>query len=151
MAEFRRRVTNTRTVPAVPPSPVASGKRRLIGKQQPDPLRRLFNEWNHPGLKRFKQALQRQNVSFTNAQVSDIVKGSAARQIFAPRQRVVGKVTSTAPDARWAADMLVFTSTPAREASGSFSQRKTSGVERYTRWLQHRTILPQSLLPFALS
>lgn len=53
-------------------------------------------------------------VSFTNVQVSDIVKGSAARQIFAPRQRFVWKVISTAPDARWAADMIFFTSTPSK-------------------------------------
>ena len=93
---------------------MASGKHRATGKQQPDPLRRFFDELNQPGLERFKQALRSQNAPFTNAQVSDIVKGSASRQIFAPRQRFVGKVTSTAPDARWAADMIVFTSTPSK-------------------------------------
>ena len=100
MAEPRRRVTGKRAAkpPAVSPSPpVASGKHRLTSERsapevlQPDPLRRLFDELNQPGLERFKQALRSRNVPFTNAQVSDIVKGSASRQIFAPRQRFVGR------------------------------------------------------------
>ena len=96
MTESRRRMTGKRAADPPAPSPVASGspsgaaKHRLTGKQQPDPLRRLFDELNQPGLERFKQALRSRNVPFTNAQVSDIVKGSASRQIFAPRQRFVG-------------------------------------------------------------
>ena len=88
--------------------------RRLTNKQTVDPVRRLFEDLNQPSEARLKTALRARGIPFTNEQVASIVKGSASRQIFAPRQRFVGKVTSTAPNARWAADMVVLTSTPSK-------------------------------------
>ena len=87
-------------------------KKRLTNKQAVDPIRRLFEDLNQPSEPRLKQALKARGIPFTNEQVSSIVKGSASRQIFAPRQRYVGKVTSTAPNLRWAADMVFMSSTP---------------------------------------
>ena len=88
--------------------------RRLTNKQTVDPVKRLFEDLNQPSEARLKTALRAKGIPFTNEQVAIIVKGSASRQIFAPRQRFVGKVTSTAPNARWAADMVVLTSTPSK-------------------------------------
>ena len=89
-------------------------KKRLTNKQAVDPIRRLFEDLNQPSEPRLKQALKARGIPFTNEQVSRIVKGSASRQIFAPRQRYVGKVTSTAPNLRWAAGMVFMTSTPSK-------------------------------------
>ena len=89
-------------------------KRRLTGKQPTDPVRRLFEDLNQPSEVRLKQALKARGISFTAEKVSAVVKGSASRQVFAPRQRFVGRITSTAQHARWAADMIVLTSTPSK-------------------------------------
>ena len=88
--------------------------RRLTNKQPVDPVRRLFEDLNQPSEVRLKQALRARGIPFTNEQVSAIVKGSASRQIFAPKQRYVGRVASEAPHARWAADIIFMTSTPSK-------------------------------------
>ena len=88
--------------------------RRLTNTQTVDPVKRLFEYLNQPSDARPKTALRARGIPFTNEQVASIVKGSASRQIFAPRQRFVGKVISTAPNARWTADMVVLTSTPSK-------------------------------------
>ena len=89
-------------------------RRRLTGKQAPDPLRRVFNELNQPGVQRFKQALRSRWIQFTDAEVSEIVRGSAARQLQAPRQRYEGKIASSAINQRWAADLIDYTARPAK-------------------------------------
>ena len=89
-------------------------RRRLTGKQAPDPLRRVFNELNQPGVQRFKQALRARGIAFTDAEVAEIVRGSAARQLQAPRQRYEGKIASSAINQRWAADLIDHTARPAK-------------------------------------
>ena len=69
---------------------------------------------NQPGETKLKQALRARNIPFTNEQVSNIVKGSASRQAFAPRPRSDGKVVSVKKNARWAADLVDFTAAPSK-------------------------------------
>ena len=77
--------------------------RRLTNKQPVDPVRRLFEDLNQPSEARLKQALRARQIRFTDEEVSTIVKGSTAKQVFAPKPRSDGKVVSTHKNARWAA------------------------------------------------
>ena len=64
---------------------------RLTTKTSLDPTRRLFEDLNQPSEARLKQALKARSIPYTNEQVSEIVKGSATRQVFQPKQKFVGK------------------------------------------------------------
>ena len=86
--------------------------RRLTNKQPVDPVRRLFEDLNQPSEARLKQALRARRIPFTDDQVANIVKGSTAKQIFAPKPRASGKVVSTHKNARWVADLVDMTATP---------------------------------------
>ena len=89
-------------------------QKRLTGKQPIDPLRRVFNELNQPSLERFKKALRSRGIPFTTQQVNDIVNRSTAKQIFAPKPRYEGRITSSGLNVRWAADVAHLTATPSR-------------------------------------
>ena len=89
--------------------------RRLTNKQPVDPIRRLFEDLNQPSEARLKQALRARQIPFTDEEVANIVKGSTAKQVFAPRPRADGKVVSTHKNARWAADLVDMTATPTKD------------------------------------
>ena len=89
--------------------------RRLTNKQPVDPVRRLFEDLNQPSEARLKQALRARQIRFTDEEVSAIVKGSTAKQVFAPKPRADGKVVSTHKNARWAADLVDMTATPSKD------------------------------------
>ena len=89
--------------------------RRLTNKQPVDPVRRLFEDLNQPSEARLKQALRARQIPFTDEEVANIVKGSTAKQVFAPRPRADGKVVSTHKNARWAADLVDMTATPSKD------------------------------------
>ena len=89
--------------------------RRLTNKQPVDPVRRLFEDLNQPSEARLKQALRARGIRFTEEEVTNIVKGSTARQVFAPKPRADGKVVSTHKNARWATDLVDMTATPSEE------------------------------------
>ena len=59
-----------------------------------------------------KQALRSRNSASTAEEVQKVVRGSEQRQIFAPRQRYEGKITSSSPNQRWAADLIHMTAQP---------------------------------------
>ena len=84
MAESRRRLVGKQTAPLVEGASATEGGRRLTGKQSPNPIRKLYEDLNQPGLAKFKEALRARNVRFSNEEVAAIVKGSAQRQVFAP-------------------------------------------------------------------
>ena len=86
--------------------------RRLTNKQPVDPVRRLFEDLNQPSEARLKQALRARGIRFTDEEVANIVKGSTAKQVFAPKPRAEGKVVSTHKNARWVADLIDMTATP---------------------------------------
>ena len=68
--------------------------RRLTNKQPVDPVRRLFEYLNQPSESRLKQVLRARQIRFTDEEASTIVKGSTAKQVFAPKPRADGKVVS---------------------------------------------------------
>ena len=83
----------------------------------------LFEDLNQPSEARLKQALRARKILFTNEQVSNIVRGSTAKQVFAPIPRREGKVVSTHPNARWVADLVDMTATPSEWGSDIFIGR----------------------------
>ena len=89
--------------------------RRLTNKQPVDPVRRLFEDLNQPSEARLKQALRARGIRSTDEEVANIVKGSTAEQVFAPKPRSEGKVVSTHKNARWAADLVDMTATPTKD------------------------------------
>ena len=94
--------------------------RRLTSKQPVDPVRRLFEDLNQPSEARLKQALRARQIPFTDEEVANIVKGSTAKQVFAPKPRADGKVVSTHKNARWAADLVDMTATPSKDGQNIY-------------------------------
>ena len=73
-------------------------RQRIVGKQ-PAPLttiQEVFEALNRPGVERLKQALRARGIPFTNEEVRNVVKGSEAKQLMAPRQRYDGRIAKAA-------------------------------------------------------
>ena len=87
---------------------------RLVGKQAAPraTIQEVFEALNRPGVERLKQALRARNIPFTNEEVRDVVKGSEAKQLMAPRQRYDGRIAGSDINERWAADLIDFTARP---------------------------------------
>ena len=111
--------------------PLSSGiTRRLTGKQPvrptsepstapPSPsvprieqVRQVFQELNRPGIARLRTALGARGINASYDEVSSVVRGDEAKQLFAPRQRYEGRVASSNLNERWAADLIGFTAQP---------------------------------------
>ena len=112
----RRRLTGKQP-PLNRPNP-AQVTRRLTGKQpvrpasEPDRIeqvRQVFQELNRPGIARLRTALGARGISASYNEVSSVVRGDDAKQLFAPRQRYEGRVASSNLNERWAADLIDFT------------------------------------------
>ena len=56
--------------------------RRLTNKQPVDPVRRVFEDLNQPSEALLKHALRARDIRFTDEEVSTIVHGSTAKQVF---------------------------------------------------------------------
>lgn len=65
---------------------MAQQRRRPIGKQSSDPIRKLYEELNQPGLAKVEEALRERNARFSNLGVAAVVQGSAQRQIIGPSE-----------------------------------------------------------------
>ena len=87
---------------------------RLVGKQAAPraTIQEVFEALNRPGVERLKTALRARNIPFTNEEVRDVVKGSEAKQLMAPRQRYDGRIASSDINERWPADLIDFTARP---------------------------------------
>ena len=97
----RRRLTGKQP-PLNRPNP-AQVTRRLTGKQPAIPtsaerieqVRQVFQELNRPGIDRLRTALQARGIRASYNEVSSVVRGDEAKQLFAPRQRYEGRVASS--------------------------------------------------------
>ena len=87
---------------------------RLTGKQPAprDLIREVFDELNQPSLRQLKVVLRKRGIPFTDNAINNVVNNSGARQLYAPRVEYPGKIASTAPDTRWAADTVHTVSQP---------------------------------------
>ena len=106
-----------------PPPP----RRRLVGKQSAAPpppppaappprdrIREVYDELNFPNSKALKTVLKKRGIPFTDASIKEVVEKSGAKQVYAPRSDYPGKIASTAPDTRWAADTIQLVSQPSK-------------------------------------
>ena len=75
-------------------------------------IQNVFDELNRPGIERLKQALRSRGIPYKDQEVQSLVRGSDQKQIFAPRQRYEGKITSPSLNGRWAADLIYFPAQP---------------------------------------
>ena len=89
-------------------------RRRITTKRAPprDIIRDVFDELNQPSLRQLKRTLKKRGIPFTDAAIEAVVKNSGARLMYAPRATYPGKIASTAPDTRWAADTVHMVSQP---------------------------------------
>ena len=121
---IRRRLTGKQ---AAPP------RRRIVGKQpaappaapppappQRDQIREVYDELNFPNIKALKTVLKKRGTPFTDAQLKDVVEKSGAKQIYAARASYPGKIASTAPDTKWAADTIHLVSQPSKPGGEKF-------------------------------
>ena len=110
--------------------PAPPARRRLVGKQSAAPpappppapsappprdqIREVYDELNFPNTKALKTALKKRGIPFADAQLKEVVDKSGAKQIYAPRASYPGKIASTAPDTKWAADTMHLVSQPSK-------------------------------------
>ena len=89
-------------------------RQRFTGKQPAprDLIRKVFDELNQPSLRQLKVVLQKRGIRHTHNEIEKVVNNSGARQLYAPRVEYPGKIASTAPDTRWAADTVHMVSQP---------------------------------------
>ena len=74
----------------------------------------VFEALNRPSASKLKVALTKRGIPFTAQEVADVVKSSASRQIYAPRQTYPGKVTSRDTNNRWAIDTIHLVARPSK-------------------------------------
>lgn len=116
----RRRITGKQAAPQERRSRGKPIARRITGKQSapeivPEKLNTIqsvFEELDRPGIERLKQALRSRGIPFKDQELREVVRGSEQKQLFAPRQRYEGKITSSNINDRWAADLIDFTAQP---------------------------------------
>ena len=77
--------------------------RRLVPPERLEQVRQVFEELNRPGISRLKTALRARGINASDAEIGSVVRGDESKQLFAPRQRYEGRVTSSRLDERWAA------------------------------------------------
>ena len=89
-------------------------RRRLTGKQPAprDLIREVFDELNQPSVRQLKVVLRKRGIPHMHNDIERVVNTSGARQLYAPRVEYPGKIASTAPDTRWAADTVHMVSQP---------------------------------------
>ena len=115
-------------------------KRRITNKQAPpQTIRNVFEELNRPGVDRLKLALRSRSIPFTDEEVRNVVRGNEQRQLFAPRRRYEGKVVSSRPNERWAADLIHMTAQPSPPYTHILVVQDTFTRKIFARALQSAT------------
>ena len=104
-AQVTRRLTGKQPITSSPPTATASTDRI-------EQVRQVFQELNRPGIDRLRRALGARGINASYNEVSSIVRGDESKQLFAPRQRYEGRITSSNLNERWAADLIDYTAQP---------------------------------------
>ena len=104
-APVTRRLTGKQPITSSPPTATASTDRI-------EQVRQVFQELNRPGIDRLRRALGARGINASYNEVSSIVRGDESKQLFAPRQRYEGRITSSNLNERWAADLIDYTAQP---------------------------------------
>ena len=92
--------------------PVTGPLRGTTGAERIEQVRQVFQELNRPGIARLRTALEARGIRASYNEVASVVQGDESKQLFAPRQRYEGHVTSSRLNERWAADLIDYTAQP---------------------------------------
>ena len=91
----------------------------------------LYRELNFPSAAKFRQALAQRGLPARLADVARFTQPEGARQVLAARPTYDGRIVSTGPDKRWAADLISYVADPAKTAQKRYSVKRSSAPARY--------------------
>ena len=96
-------------------------------------LAQLYESLNFPSANVFYKALRRRGIAVQQADVVEFVKSRSERQVSAQPPKYDGNIVAFYINHRWVADLMAFTSRPAKGAdilsrSSRTYSRATSGL-----------------------
>ena len=80
-------------------------------------IAQLYEKLNFPSASAFHKALRRRGIPARLADIVEFVKSRSERQVIAPPPKYEGNIVSFDVNHRWAADLIAFTSRPAKANS----------------------------------
>ena len=84
-------------------------------------LTEIYNELNAPSTDSFAKALARRGIKARRKDIEEFIRSKSERQVIAPPPKYTGNIVSTAPDDRWAADLIAYTSKPVETKDGTYT------------------------------
>ena len=84
-------------------------------------LTQLYEQLSFPSTSVFYKALRRKGIAVRQADVEEIVKSRSERQVSAPPPKYEGNIVAFYINHRWVADLLAFTSRPAKSVDGTYT------------------------------
>ena len=81
----------------------------------------MYEQLNFPSTNVFYKALRRKGIAVQQADVAEFVKSRSERQVSAPPPKYEGNIVAFYINHRWVADLLAFTSRPAKSADGTYT------------------------------
>ena len=84
-------------------------------------IAQLYQSLSYPSASAFHKALRRRGISVRLADVEEFVKSRSERQVIAPPPKYDGHIVSFGVNHRWAADLIAFTSRPAKSNDGTYT------------------------------
>ena len=86
-----------------------------------DEIKDLYANLSFPSASAFYQALRRRGIQCTMKDVEAFVKGRSERQVIAPPPKYEGHIVAFDVNHRWAADLIAYTSRPAKSNDGTYT------------------------------
>ena len=84
-------------------------------------LTQLYEQLSFPSTSVFYKALRRKGIAVRQADVEEFVKSRSERQVSAPPPKYEGNIVAFYINHRWVADLLAFTSRPAKSEDGTYT------------------------------
>jgi hypothetical protein len=84
-------------------------------------LAQLYESLNFPSASVFYKALRRRGIAVQQADVVEFVKSRSERQVSAQPPKYDGNIVAFYINHRWVADLMAFTSRPAKGADGTYT------------------------------
>ena len=81
----------------------------------------LYEELNFPSATVFHKALRRRGIPARLKDIEEFVASRSERQVIAPGPKFTGNIVSFDVNHRWAADLIAFTSRPAKSNDGTYT------------------------------
>ena len=81
----------------------------------------LYENLNFPSASVFHKALRRRGIPARLKDIEEFVASRSERQVIAPGPKFTGNIVSFDVNHRWAADLIAFTSRPAKSNDGTYT------------------------------